>query len=451
MKRLSVRWKCAANGEEAVRKWRQGGFHLVLMDIQLPVMNGLDATREIRRLERLNGIGVFPKTASGRSSASNSTASPAEKRPGLHRSLSEEDTLSDLSLFRSPVIIVALTASSLQSDRHEALAAGCNDFLTKVSPDTSFHRCRVLTTFMNSPLGFHGLNRRSQNGAVCKPSLTLKAGASGVDSWIRPDPTLPLTTAFQVQCKAAVATTYQKQNLHLLRLHAMPRNRSSPVITCSGPISQTRRRSSARTRGVVAAAASLAAPIPWTHQVLKQHLQDLKSGPPVISRLQNDHLYGDQRACLCSSRYTASPAIFPYVLTICLFHWIPRIALLPFLVDWKFLHGRLVVLSDSGGFVLSCFMFLHSCFFFVTFCRGIHVDEPSPFLFLRVVAYTSVWTYSRIRRSYHVLTELVSFLILPSTYFTWPGTTSASASHNIQEAQMLNTNFGLQTRTIESN
>lgn len=131
MKRLSVRWKCAANGEEAVRKWRQGGFHLVLMDIQLPVMNGLDATKEIRRLERLNGIGVFPKTASGRSSASSATS--PDKRPGLQRSVSEDDTLSDLSLFRSPVIIVALTASSLQSDRHEALAAGCNDFLTKVS------------------------------------------------------------------------------------------------------------------------------------------------------------------------------------------------------------------------------------------------------------------------------------------------------------------------------
>ncbi|KAJ5794890.1 CheY-like superfamily [Penicillium paradoxum] len=129
MKRLKVRWKCAANGEEAVRKWRQGGFHLVLMDIQLPVMNGLEATKEIRRLERLNGIGVFPKTASGRFSASNTPG--ADRRPGLHRTVSAEDTLPDLSLFRSPVIIVALTASSLQSDRHEALAAGCNDFLTK--------------------------------------------------------------------------------------------------------------------------------------------------------------------------------------------------------------------------------------------------------------------------------------------------------------------------------
>jgi osomolarity two-component system response regulator SSK1 len=126
MKRLSVRWQCAQNGEVAVKKWRQGGFHLVLMDIQLPVMNGLDATKEIRRLERLNGIGVFSKTASGRSSATPSSSVPADTP------LKEEDTLQDLSLFKSPVIIVALTASSLQSDRHEALAAGCNDFLTKV-------------------------------------------------------------------------------------------------------------------------------------------------------------------------------------------------------------------------------------------------------------------------------------------------------------------------------
>lgn len=40
-------------------------------------------------------------------------------------------TASISSPYRSSVIIVALTASSLQSDRVNALAAGCNDFLTK--------------------------------------------------------------------------------------------------------------------------------------------------------------------------------------------------------------------------------------------------------------------------------------------------------------------------------
>jgi osomolarity two-component system, response regulator SSK1 len=119
MKRLKVRWQTAMNGKEAVTKWRAGGFHLVLMDIQLPVMNGLEATREIRRLEKLNSIGVFS------SSASSSAPERADEPEG-------DDKLPSSVLFKSPVIIVALTASSLQSDRHEALAAGCNDFLTKV-------------------------------------------------------------------------------------------------------------------------------------------------------------------------------------------------------------------------------------------------------------------------------------------------------------------------------
>ncbi|KAF2807173.1 uncharacterized protein BDZ99DRAFT_522798 [Mytilinidion resinicola] len=119
MERLKVRWQRAMNGREAVTKWRSGGFHLVLMDIQLPIMNGLEATKEIRRLERVNSIGVF---SSGNHVAPNL---------GEEKEIPAEDKLADGLLFKSPVIIVALTASSLQSDRHEALAAGCNDFLTK--------------------------------------------------------------------------------------------------------------------------------------------------------------------------------------------------------------------------------------------------------------------------------------------------------------------------------
>jgi osomolarity two-component system response regulator SSK1 len=123
VKRLKVRWKTAMNGKEAVDKWKMGGFHLVLMDIQLPVMSGLQATREIRRLERLNSIGVFSSSAE---------SAPGDPEAGDGK-LEDKDRLEKPEMFKSPVIIVALTASSLQSDRHEALAAGCNDFLTKVS------------------------------------------------------------------------------------------------------------------------------------------------------------------------------------------------------------------------------------------------------------------------------------------------------------------------------
>lgn len=129
MKRLKVRWQTAVNGQIGVDKWKAGGFHLVLMDIQMPVMNGLQATKEIRRLERVNGIGVFSSASDEASGEVPNGETPSE----LDKEREAEKDRLDASegRFKSPVIIVALTASSLQSDRHEALAAGCNDFLTK--------------------------------------------------------------------------------------------------------------------------------------------------------------------------------------------------------------------------------------------------------------------------------------------------------------------------------
>ncbi|KAF3939640.1 hypothetical protein ABW19_dt0203778 [Dactylella cylindrospora] len=139
MKRLKVRWATAMNGRDAVTKWRTGGFQLVLMDIQLPIMNGLDATKEIRRLERLNGIGSF----------SSSPSAPEEK-------LSGTDKLDKSLVFKGSVIIVALTASSLQSDRHEALAVGCNDFLTKPVNFTFLERKVMEWGCMQALIDFEG-------------------------------------------------------------------------------------------------------------------------------------------------------------------------------------------------------------------------------------------------------------------------------------------------------
>ena len=77
----------ANNGHEAVAAFQHGAFDLVLMDIQMPEMDGIEATQKIRQLERAGG---------------------GERVP-----------------------IVALTANALRDDRSAALAAGMDDYLTK--------------------------------------------------------------------------------------------------------------------------------------------------------------------------------------------------------------------------------------------------------------------------------------------------------------------------------
>ena len=188
VKRLKVRWQTAMNGRDAVSKWRGGGFHLVLMDIQMPIMNGLDATKEIRRLERINSIGVFAKTeeeqrggsrgvgadmAASDATGGNRCAPATMAAAAAAQQVNGDDKLAAGGVFRSPVIIVALTASSLQSDRHEALAAGCNDFLTKPVDNEWFERKIMEWGCMQALIDFDGWRKWKEDSQRAEKATKL--------------------------------------------------------------------------------------------------------------------------------------------------------------------------------------------------------------------------------------------------------------------------------------
>jgi PAS domain S-box-containing protein len=78
--------RSALNGAEGVEMWKAWQPHLVWMDMRMPVMDGYEATRQIKA--RAAAIG-------------------------------------------RPAIVVALTASAFEEDREAILAAGCDDFVRK--------------------------------------------------------------------------------------------------------------------------------------------------------------------------------------------------------------------------------------------------------------------------------------------------------------------------------
>jgi len=60
MEPLDVHLHIVSDGKQAVDAWRQGGFDLILMDVQMPVMDGVEAARTIRAAEVSEGVPRIP-------------------------------------------------------------------------------------------------------------------------------------------------------------------------------------------------------------------------------------------------------------------------------------------------------------------------------------------------------------------------------------------------------
>ena len=98
----NVSFDVANDGTEAVMMYQKNEYNLILMDENMPVMNGIEATKHIREIEK------------------------------------EENHV--------PITIVAVTANALVDDREKFLEAGMNDYISK--PYTEEEILRVLRQYL---------------------------------------------------------------------------------------------------------------------------------------------------------------------------------------------------------------------------------------------------------------------------------------------------------------
>ena len=94
LQRAGHKVEIAENGKTAVEKFRKDHFDLILMDIAMPIMDGLEATHAIRKIEGEN-------LSSGK-----------------------------ITLDKK-IKIIAVTAHVMVTDREKCLAAGMDEYIAK--------------------------------------------------------------------------------------------------------------------------------------------------------------------------------------------------------------------------------------------------------------------------------------------------------------------------------
>jgi two-component system, sensor histidine kinase and response regulator len=148
----------ADDGAQALSKAPRGDFDLVLMDMQMPVMDGLTATRELRRIASLRDLPI-----------------------------------------------VAMTANAMEQDRRRCIDAGMNDFLAKpIDPQDMV--ATLLRWTRRSP--------RAGMGAVAAPASTIAAATPAAS-------TVDLPTVAGLDTKLGLSRMMGKKQLYLrmLRLY----------------------------------------------------------------------------------------------------------------------------------------------------------------------------------------------------------------------------------------
>jgi PAS domain S-box-containing protein len=136
LRKLGLFADAVASGEEAVQALQSVPYDLVLMDVQMPVMDGLEATRRIRQGET---FGIQP-------------------------------------VLNPQIPIIAMTAHAMQGDRERFLAAGMTDYVSKpVSPQAL---ARILARWLSrqSPTPVNDakpepVTRRGADLAIFNPSV----------------------------------------------------------------------------------------------------------------------------------------------------------------------------------------------------------------------------------------------------------------------------------------